>query len=99
VIKANGAVLQVSTGVMRQLGAHCLKPITRQVALQPLLLTLQPGERLRLSIGLAAWPQIAVNPGDGSQPSGPAGAEHRVISVSLELQDASLSIMPMIGAN
>lgn len=99
VIKANGAVLQVSTGVMRQLGAHCLKPITRQVALQPLLLTLQPGERLRLSIGLAAWPQIAVNPGDGSQPSGPAGAEHRVISVSLELQDASLSILPMIGAN
>jgi len=72
---------------------------TRSVLLQPLLLTLQPGERLRLSIGLAAWPQIAVNPGDGSLPSGPAGPQHRVISVGLELRNASLSIQPMVGAN
>jgi predicted acyl esterase len=69
------------------------------VALQPLLLTLQAGERLRLSIGLAAWPQIAVNPGDGSPPQGPAGPQHRVISVTLQLAEAKLSIVPMIGAN
>jgi predicted acyl esterase len=71
----------------------------RQVELQPLLLTLQPGERLRLSLGLAAWPQIAVNRGDGTQPYGPAGPQHRVISVELELCAASLSIQPMVGAN
>jgi predicted acyl esterase len=69
------------------------------VELQPLLLTLQPGDKLRLSIGLAAWPQIAVNPGDGSLPRGPAGPQHRVISVTLQLRAGNLSIQPMVGAN
>ena len=99
VVKPDGAVLQVSTGVARWRGAPCLAMAARSVQLQPLLLTLQPGERLRLSIGLAAWPQIAVNPGDGSLPAGPAGPQHRVISVSLELSNAWLSIQPMVGAN
>ncbi len=99
VLKANGAVLQCSSGVVRQRGEGCLQQTSRRVALQPLLLTLQPGERLRLSIGLAAWPQIAVNPGDGSLPRGPASAESRVISVTLSLEGASFSIEPMIGAN
>lgn len=99
VVKPDGSVLQVSSGVARWRGEACLAMATRSVLLQPLLLTLQPGERLRLSIGLAAWPQIAVNPGDGSLPSGPAGPQHRVISVSLELRNASLSIQPMVGAN
>ena len=71
----------------------------RTVVFQPLLLTLQPGERLRLSVGLAAWPQIAVNPGDGSMPQGPAGPQHRVISVEIELASAQLRIKPMVGAN
>lgn len=99
VIRSNGAVLQCSTGVLRQLGVECMQPRRCVVALQPLLLTLQAGERLRLSIGLAAWPQIAVNPGDGSPPQGPAGPQHRVISVTLQLAEAKLSIVPMIGAN
>jgi putative CocE/NonD family hydrolase len=99
VVKTDGAVLQVSSGVARWRGAPCLAMAARSVQLQPLLLTLQPGERLRLSIGLAAWPQIAVNPGDGSLPAGPAGPQHRVISVSLELSNAWLSIQPMVGAN
>jgi predicted acyl esterase len=85
--------------VARQLGSHCLQQASREVRLQPLLLTLQAGEQLRLSIGLAAWPQIAVNPGDGSLPQGPASAQHRVISVTLQLDQASLSIEPMLGAN
>ena len=99
VLKADGAVLQCSSGVLRQRGEGSLQQINRRVALQPLLLTLQPGERLRLSIGLAAWPQIAVNPGDGSLPSGPTGIQCRVISVTFNLAGASFSIEPMIGAN
>jgi putative CocE/NonD family hydrolase len=99
VVKPDGTVIQCSTGVARQLGSHCLQQASREVRLQPLLLTLQAGEQLRLSIGLAAWPQIAVNPGDGSLPQGPASAQHRVISVTLQLDQASLSIEPMLGAN
>jgi hypothetical protein len=54
---------------------------------------------LRLSIALAAWPQIAVNAGDGTLPRSNAGPCHRVITVVLQLQAASFSILPMIGAN
>jgi len=99
VAKPDGSVLQISAGVARWRGEPCLAMATRTLQLQPLLLTLQPGERLRLSIGLAAWPHIAVNKGDGSLPAGAAGPEHRVISVSLQLSNAWLSIQPMVGAN
>ena len=99
VVQSDGQVRQCSTGVARWLGHSCQTMARRLVQLQPLLITLQPGERLRLSLGLAAWPQIAVNPGDGTRPRGAAGPRHRVISVELELRAASLSIQSMIGAN
>jgi putative CocE/NonD family hydrolase len=99
VVGADGSVLQVSTGVARFLGESCLEPQRRLVVLQPLLLHLRPGERLRLSLGLAAWPQIAVNSGDGSQPLGGSGPNHRTISVALQLADAELSMRPLVGAN
>ena len=99
VVKASGEVCQMSTGVSRWRGEQCLEMAPRSVQLQPLLLNLQPGERLRLSIGLASWPQIAVNPGDGSLPKGPTGPQHRVISVTMDLKTALLSITPMVGAN
>ena len=99
VLRPDGSVLQVSTGVARFLGESCHEPRRRGVALQPVLLHLQPGERLRLSLGLAAWPQIAVNPGDGSRPLGGSGHQHRTITVALELAGAELSMQPMVGAN
>jgi predicted acyl esterase len=99
VLEPSGVVQQLSTGVARFRGERCLRLEQREVWLQPLLACLQPGERLRLSIGLAAWPQIAVNPGDGSLPIGPAGPEHRVISVQLQLAQASLCMHAMVGAN
>ena len=98
-VASDGEVQQLCTGVARFLGEECQAMQPRRVAMQPLLASLATGDRLRLSIGLAAWPQIAVNPGSGSQPSGPAGPEHRVISVTLQLDGASLCIQPMVGAN
>ena len=96
-VKADGRVLQLSTGVGRWLGEGCLELGRRRLSLQPLLVTLQPGERLRLSIGAAAWPQIAVNPGTGAPPWGPAGAEHRVITLAFQLDQAQLRLEPMVG--
>ena len=95
----DGAVHQLSTGVARFRGDACRQPQARQLSLQPLLASLAAGERLRLSIGLAAWPQIAVNPGSGALPQGGASAEHRTITVQLQLEQASLCMQPMIGAN
>ena len=94
-----GTVRQLTTGVGRfgigQAGAETL----REFSLQPLGTELEAGMRLRLSLAGAAWPQIAVNPGDGSLPAGGSGPEHRVISLTLELEGSHLSLEPLIRAN
>ena len=98
-LTADGAVHQLSTGVARFRGEHCRQLQPRCVRLQPLLASLQPGDRLRLSIGLAAWPQVAVNPGNGALPLAGPGPEHRIISVQLGLAGGSLCIEAMVRAN
>lgn len=98
-VDPQGAVQQLSSGVSRYTGEDCQRLQPCQVDLQPLLFTAAQGARLRLSIALSAWPQIAVNAGDGSLPRANAGPCHRVITVVLQLQAASFSILPMVGAN
>jgi predicted acyl esterase len=80
-------------------GEGCQRAERRHVRLQPLLASLHAGDRLRLSVGLAAWPQVAVNPGDGSLPLEAASAGHRVITVVLALTDSRLCMLPMVRAN
>jgi predicted acyl esterase len=97
VVSADGQRARVlCTGVLRVLGPGAMTPLERQVRLQPLAATLRSGERLRLSLAGAAWPQVAVNGGDGRQPrSGPTGA-HRLITLTLLLEDAELAITPLL---
>jgi predicted acyl esterase len=64
------------------------------VELQPTFVRLATGERLRLSLAPAAWPQIAVNPGDGSLPAGGSGPAHRIVTLRLRLAEAVLQIGP-----
>jgi putative CocE/NonD family hydrolase len=90
---------QLCTGVLRVLGPEALEPLERCVHLQPLAATLQPGERLRLSLAPAAWPHLAVNGGDGHQPSGGPSAAHRIISLRLDPADAELAILPLLPAH
>lgn len=93
------SVRQVSTGVARFRGADCRSPLRRGIQLQPLALRLAVGERLRLSLAAAAWPQIAVNPGDGSLPLAAPGAGHRVIALELQLAGSRLWLAPLGEAN
>ena len=95
VLDIQGRVLQLSTGVARTQQPAGEKSLL-QVQLQPLLAELGPGERLRLSLAGAAWPQIAVNPGDGREPLGPAGPLHRVITLEIELADSQLQLLPLL---
>ena len=67
--------------------------------MQPVYARLEPGERLRLSLAGAAWPQVAVNPGDGSLPRGGVGPSDRVITLTLELAASRLRLGPLAGAN
>jgi predicted acyl esterase len=89
------AVEQLSTGVARFLGPECLRRQRRRLELQPLLATLAAGDRLRLSLAAAAWPQITVNPGTGAWPLGGSGPGHRVITLQLKLDSALLALEPM----
>ncbi|HYP04419.1 MAG TPA: CocE/NonD family hydrolase [Cyanobium sp.] len=96
-VSADGTgVRQLATGVARFLGEGCLEPMERQVRLQPLFASLDPGERLRLSVAAAAWPQIAVNPGDGTLPRGGSGPRHRAISLTLHLKGSRLLLLPLL---
>jgi putative CocE/NonD family hydrolase len=96
-VSADGAsVRQLATGVARFLGGDCLEPVERQVRLQPLFASLDPAERLRLSLAASAWPQIAVNPGDGSLPRGGSGPGHRPITLTLHLKGSRLELLPLV---
>ena len=99
VLATDGRAWQLSTGVARFLGDHCLGWRRRRLQLQPLLRELRPGERLRLSLAAAAWPQIGVNPGDGSPWAGAVGPAHRQITLAFDLTDARLWLTSMFGAN
>jgi putative CocE/NonD family hydrolase len=74
---------------------------TVRLRLQPLRATLRAGERLRLSLAGAAWPQIGVHPGHGAALAGACGAttaEHRVITLELDLARARLWLAPLASA-
>ena len=92
---ATQEVVQISTGVLRVLGPDAQRAGRRRVLLQPLLTTLNPGDRLRLSIAGAAWPAIGVNPGSPDHPCGAVSAAHCVVSMTLALADSELSLNPL----
>ena len=55
-------VLQLCTGMLRLAGNDGQQPLERSLSFQPLLASLQKGDRLRLSLAGSAWPQISCNP-------------------------------------
>ena len=69
------------------------------MCLQPLAATLRAGDRLRLSLAPAAWPQVAVNPGDGEEPLGPVTARHREITLTLLLEGSALEMAPLFPSS
>jgi putative CocE/NonD family hydrolase len=89
-------VLQLCTGVARFGPEAVPSDAIRSLRFQPMAARLTPGERLRLSLAGAAWPQIAVNPGDGRRPRGGSGPGHRVITLSLELEGGLLRLEPLL---
>jgi len=74
--------LQLCTGVLRVQCADGQKPRQRQLWFQPLLATLQAGDRLRLSLAGAAWPQISCNP--------------KITTLIADLSSSRLQLQPMV---
>ena len=87
-------VQQLSTGVLRLSGEAARTLSQHRILLQPLLATLNPGDRLRISIAGAAWPAVGVNPGTPEVASGAPSRRHRVVTMTLELAGSQLSLIP-----
>ena len=83
-------VEQLSMGVARWLGPQAQDLAWRQVHFQPLLQTVPAGGRLRLSIALAGWPLIGINPGNGQAPHTVAAHERQVVVVHFCWDEACL---------
>ena len=92
--QGSAAVEQLSSGVLRVLGAEAEQMVERRVLLQPLLVTCSAGDRLRLSIAAAAWPAIGVNPGTPEHPCAAPSANHHVVTMTLDLAGSLLSLNP-----
>ena len=92
--RGSDAVEQLSTGFLRTIGEQALQPSQRRILLQPLQASLESGDRLRVSIAGAAWPAIGVNPGCSDVPCGAPGPHHRVVTLTLQLADSTLQLIP-----
>ena len=64
-------------------GYHRRDAPADRLTLRPVCATLEPGDRLRLSVSGAAWPAFAVNPGTGASPETTPAHEHRPITLTL----------------
>ena len=95
--RGTSTVQQLSTGLLRIRGQEALKVCERELELQALQATLQPGDRMRLSIAGAAWPAIAINPGHTAMDCTAPGPECRVISITLHLDMAQLRMLPLLS--
>ena len=84
----------LSTGVLRVCGEAARTRAFYRIRLQPLLASLFPGDRLRVSIAAAAWPAIGINPGDPLIACGAPSSQHRVVSMTLHLAGSQLGLIP-----
>ncbi len=98
-VDGRARVEQLSMGVERWLGPQAQILTWRQVDFQPLLRTVPAGMRLRLSIALAGWPLIGINPGNGRAPHMVAAHERQVVVVHFCWDEARLRLPLQQPAN
>lgn len=78
-------------------GYATLEPGAVSVPMRATCCTLQPGERLRLSLALACFPSFPVNPGTGRPPWEAGIFDHQVVTVRLR-RDKSILHVPLRAA-
>ncbi|MGE3303369.1 MAG: CocE/NonD family hydrolase [Hyphomonadaceae bacterium] len=68
------------------------------IPLRPTCATLAPGERLRVAIAGASFPNFPVNPGDGQRPADAALISHRVYAITLRHDGEGCSLsLPVLA--
>ena len=65
--------------------------------MQPTNICLIKGNKLRLSISAAAYPAIGVNPGIGEGNVGAPSANHKIITLSFNLDNTFMKMTPFFN--
>ena len=91
--EGNEKVNQFSTGFLRVKNSKISEECIYQITMQPTNICLIKGSKLRLSISAAAYPAIGVNPGFGEGNVGAPSANHRVITLSFNLNETFMKMI------
>ena len=87
-------VNQFSTGFLRIKNSKTDTEIECKVRMHPTNISLLKGTKLRLSISAAAYPAIGVNSGFGDDKLGAPSMNHKIITLSFELNKTFLRMNP-----
>ena len=87
-------VNQFSTGFLRVKNSKRNEECKCKIKLHPTNILLQRGTKLRLSISAAAYPAIGVNSGFGDDNLGAPTINHKIITLSFELDKTFMKMNP-----
>ena len=91
------AVEQFSTGFLRIQNSKKNEECECRIYMHPTNITLIKGTKLRLSISAAAYPAIGVNSGFGDDKHGAPTINHKIITLSFELNKTFMKINPFFN--
>jgi hypothetical protein len=89
---------QLSTGVLRVTNNKIDRKSDREIRLQPILATLNLGDRLRISISGSGWPAIGINPGQSQYLCEGPSPHCLVTTISLLLENSKLEFKSLISS-
>ena len=87
-------VNQFSTGFLRVKKSKKNEACNYQIRMQPINICLVKRSKLRLSISIAAYPAIGINPGFGDESIGAPTIKHRIITLSFVLNKTFMKMTP-----
>ncbi len=90
-------VNQISTGVLRITNCEKGTKKDKKISLQPILATVNEGDRLRISISGSGWPAIGINPGKNSYICQGPSPHCLVTTISLLLKHSKLEFKALIS--
>ena len=91
------AVNQFSTGFLRVKNSKREQPCKCRIRMHPTNISLLKGTKLRLSISAAAYPAIGVNTGYGNDNLGVPTINHKVTTLSFELNKTYMKMTPFFN--
>ena len=90
-------VNQFSTGFLRVKNLQRDEKCDCKISMHPTNITILKGTKLRLSISTAAYPSIGVNTGLGDDLLGAPTINHKIITLSFELNKTFMRMTPFFN--